>query len=329
MKRILFVLLLLILSISIGLNKAEAQTFTAVGNVEIDVRNNSAISVQVSGTFTGLTVAFEVTNNPTAGWVAVSCDIPSVSSSSSGTASDVGVWICQVGSLSKFRARVAAISTGSVTLSLNSSQGGRFLPTPFSVNSQQAGTWTVDASVLNTINAFITNFGSAILAAQGNGYSVTTANFTPPATPTDNCVLTGSASTTIKVTEARILGTATAARNADFYLIKRNAANTGGTFVAGTVVPHDPDVASVAPTVGHYTANPTINSTIGTINRAKVLLPLAATLTIDQYSPNLIPFGSVVELSGVAQQIAINYNGAALVGGESWACQFTWFEESE
>ena len=324
MKRIVSsILLLLLFSVCAG-----AQTFTTTGSAEVDVNDNSTVSVQVSGTFTGLAVAFEVSNNGT-NWDAISCETPTLSATSASSTSSTGHWICLAGGVAKFRARVAAIATGSVTLTLNRSKGMRFHPQPVASNSIQSGAWSVESTIPNTVSVQIQNLGSNFVLGQGSAFSVTTASFTPPATPTDNCVLTGSASTTIKVIAASIGGTATAARVQDFFLIKRGAANTAGTFVAATVVPHDPDVASVAPTVGHYTANPTINGTTGTINRGKVLLPIAATVSTNSANLNLIPNGAVIELNGIAQQLAINYNGAALVGGESFYCHFSWIEESE
>lgn len=192
----------------------------------------------------------------------------------------------------------------------------------------QSGTWSVDATVINSPTVTVSNLGRNVLLGQSTAFSVQTAAFTPAATPTDLCVIGGHATSTIKVIDARLTGTATAATTVDVLLIRRSTANSAGTFVAGTVVGYDLDDTSVAPTVGHYTANPTINSTVGTLLASKVLLPIAGTVATSIANQNLLPPGSVVQLDGTAEQLAINFAGAALpAGAASWRCHFGWIEE--
>lgn len=191
-------------------------------------------------------------------------------------------------------------------------------------------TGSVQATVPNTISAIIENFGALFVLGQGDAFSASSpvAGFTPVATATDVCVITGSASATITVLDARITGTATAATTADFFLIKRSAANSAGTSAALTVVPHDSADTSVAPTVLQYTANPTINGTVGVVSQTKVLLPIAGTVSAAPANLNLLPQGAAIRLNGIAEQLAINYNGAALpAGAAAWRCTFSWIEE--
>lgn len=197
-----------------------------------------------------------------------------------------------------------------------------------SVTAVQGGTWSVESTIVNSPTVTVDNLGANVLLGQSTAFSVETAAFSPAATPTDLCVLTGSASTTIKVIEARLSGTATAAATVDVHLVKRSAADTSGTFVAGTVVAYDSGTSSAAPTVGHYTANPTINATVGTFLSSKVLLPIAGTVTTPAANVTLMPPGSVIQLKGIAEQLAINFAGAALpAGAASFRCHFSWIEE--
>ncbi len=165
-------------------------------------------------------------------------------------------------------------------------------------------------------------------------YSATTANFTPAATPTDLCVLTGHASNTVKVLDARIGGTATASTVVDIFLVRRSTADTLGTFVAATVVPHDVVDTSVGPVLGHYTANPTLGSLVGNLTHRKVTFPIGATAVSnvnEPLLPTLFPSAASkpIVLRGPAAQLAINFNGAALpAGAANWFCTFTWIEET-
>jgi hypothetical protein len=165
-------------------------------------------------------------------------------------------------------------------------------------------------------------------------FAVTTAAFTPVATPTDLCVITGSASpNVIRVIDVRLTGTATAATTVDVLLVRRNAANSGGTFIAASVIPLDlvTDTTTVT-VVGHYTANPTINATVGTISHRKVLLPIAGTATIAGANEPLLPtVGGLVKsvvLRSEANQLAVNFAGAALpAGAANWRCHFIFTED--
>src|SRR6185369_6864531 len=161
-------------------------------------------------------------------------------------------------------------------------------------------------------------------------YSCTTAGFTPAATATDLFKITGSASKTIRIVDIRLNGTATAATTVDVFLIKRSTDDTAGTFVAGTVVSHDSNDPVASAVVGHYTANPTLGTAIGTISRKKVLLPISTTTAAD---PNisLIPNGALtmldrpIVLRGTSQILAVNFNGAAIpTGGANWYVICVW-----
>jgi hypothetical protein len=176
------------------------------------------------------------------------------------------------------------------------------------------------------------------VAAQSKATYFAANTFTPPATPTDMVTIFGSASKMVRVISFRITTTNTAAGSQQFFLIKRSAVNTTGTFVAGTAVPADSTDAGATATVGHYTANPgALGTAVGNVNIKRVASPVAVPATfagvkedagvdlLDNMNNSLLD--KPVMLSGVAQGLCLNFNGAALVAGQTHAYQIVWTEE--
>lgn len=161
-------------------------------------------------------------------------------------------------------------------------------------------------------------------------YSLVTALFTPAATPTDVALIQGAANRVIEVIEVKLGGTATALAIITAWLLKRSTANAGGTFVAGTAVPHDSADSAAQAVAGHYTVNPVTPGTlVGTVSRKKITLPIATSPVTDVegtiLSENILT--KPIILRGVAQQLAINLAGAANpAGAANWYAQFTWIE---
>lgn len=157
-------------------------------------------------------------------------------------------------------------------------------------------------------------------------YSGAAKNFTLAATPSDACILNGSATRTVYVTKVSISGLKTTAGLSQVLLFKRTAANTGGTAVATTEVAND--TASAAPTAAmqHYTANPTPGT--GTQIYSNYALFQAPAGTTDGVLRE-IRFGDGMSqynvLRGVAQGLAVNLDGATLTGGV-FNCTFEWIE---
>lgn len=88
-------------------------------------------------------------------------------------------------------------------------------------------------------------------------YAAASTPFTPGATPQDVFTITGSASKTVTVLSAGIATVQTTAGVNHWQLVKRSAANTGGTSVVVAAVPIDDSFAAATATVRQYTANPT------------------------------------------------------------------------
>jgi hypothetical protein len=161
--------------------------------------------------------------------------------------------------------------------------------------------------------------------------------FTPAATPTDIVTIAGSASKTIRVHSIRLTTTNTAAGSQQFSLIKRSTADTTGTFVAATAVPTDSGYAAATATVGHYTANPgALGTAVGTINTVRwassAAVPASFAGVNEDAGQELIPtvrngfLLPPITLRGTAENLAVNFGGAALVAGQTHAYTVVWSE---
>lgn len=168
-------------------------------------------------------------------------------------------------------------------------------------------------------------------------YSVS-GTFTPAATPTDIITIIGSATTNVRVISMFITTTNTAAGSQQFLLVKRSTADTGGTFVAGTAVPYDSADAAATAVAGHWTANPAaLGAVVGTLNTIRVASPVAipasfaGIVQIAGYELIQASEASLLDkfitLRGIAQQLAINFAGVALVAGQTHAYRVVWIEE--
>ena len=162
-------------------------------------------------------------------------------------------------------------------------------------------------------------------------FRYTAVDITPVATATDVLVLKGSATKTIRVTRAGILGTATAASIYDLYLTKRTAVNTGGTSTAPTPSKSDSLDANATATLALYTANPSALGTGATLEASKLYLPAGAT-PAGAGTERQFMFGNRNDkapvLRGVAESIAFNFAGAAVPTGASLYLIIEWTEDT-
>jgi hypothetical protein len=176
------------------------------------------------------------------------------------------------------------------------------------------------------------------LSAQGKQAYMASGTFTPPATPTDMVLITGSNTKTVRALAFYLATTNTAAGSQQFFLIKRSTANTGGTFVAATGVPLDSNNSAPTAVVGHYTANPaTLGTAVGTIRNIRRASPVAVPATfagvVEDAGFDFLNFGDnslldqPVTLRGLPQELCINFNGVALVAGQTHAWWALWTEE--
>jgi hypothetical protein len=173
-------------------------------------------------------------------------------------------------------------------------------------------------------------------------YGATSIGIVPGTTPTDIACLTGSATRTIRVKRIVISGTAGSAINIVAHVVKRNAADTGGTaattIATGLPIAFALDSTFAAPTATliAYTANPTINDTnwssvlANIIQSATIFLPVTSTASPPESTQfEFWPGGTGVSppvLRGVAQQIcvALNTSGGAIAAPSSGAMTVSW-----
>lgn len=176
------------------------------------------------------------------------------------------------------------------------------------------------------------------IAWQSKASYLAAGTFTPAATPTDLVIIEGSATKTVRVVSMKIFTTNTAAGSQQFFLIKRSTADTTGTFVAATAVPVDSaDAAATVNRVGHFTANPgALGTSVGNAYVTRVGSPAAVPASfagvMQEAAVEMIPkvtsgLERLLTLRGVAQCLAINFNGAALVAGQTHAYFIQWTEE--
>lgn len=158
-------------------------------------------------------------------------------------------------------------------------------------------------------------------------YRAGSAAFASVATATDICTITGSATKTVRVTQVEVSGVQTTAGVISLFLIKRGAANSGGTSADITEVPMDSASAAATATVLTYTANPTINGTVGNIWAGKILVPAPASVADSALLADYTWRNTqAVVLRGIAQVLAVNLGGVTVTGG-SFHCNFEWTEE--
>jgi hypothetical protein len=143
----------------------------------------------------------------------------------------------------------------------------------------------------------------------------------------DIAVLPGSASKTIRVTrvEVSFVTTGTAAIET-VQLVKRSAADTGGTSAAMTAVPHDSNFAGASAAPLNYTVAPTPGAAVGTIrgvqfNDASSALPGGNSWIWDFGTR---PSAAIV-LRGVAQMLCVSLPTA--VATQTAQVSFEWSEE--
>jgi len=153
------------------------------------------------------------------------------------------------------------------------------------------------------------------------------ATFTPVAG--DIAVLSGSASKTIRITRVEVsMSTSGTAGVEAVTLVKRSAADTGGTSAAMTAVPHDSNYAAASAAPRNYTAAPTLGTAVGTIRGVQFFDDSNAATGANTW---LWDFGTrggaaCIVLRGVAQQLAINLGG--VIATQTVTVSYEWEEDN-
>jgi hypothetical protein len=153
------------------------------------------------------------------------------------------------------------------------------------------------------------------------------ASFTPVAG--DIAVLSGNATTVVRITRIEVsMSTSGTAGVEQITLVKRSAADTGGTSAAMTAVPLDSAYAAASSAALSYTAAPALGTAVGTIRGVQFFDESASTTGANTW---LWTFGdgrggaSCVVLRGTAQQLAINLAG--VIATQTVTVSYEWTEE--
>jgi len=177
-------------------------------------------------------------------------------------------------------------------------------------------------------------YGSSSVNTEGNKatYSagIELAAATMAANATDLVQIIGSATKIIKIQHIQITADATAAAAVDLYILKRTAANTGGTAVAITGIAHDSKDPAYTATVQYYTANPSALGAGQIIRLQSYALPVAGT-TGYPFTPAVWNFGNrpsrCPTLRGVGESLVVNWGGQAINSGLAVWMDIEWTEE--
>lgn len=158
-------------------------------------------------------------------------------------------------------------------------------------------------------------------------YSASAVAFAAATTPTDVFTIIGSGTKTVRVIRVAVTGTQTTGAMRDILLIKRSAANTGGTSATATAVPHDSLSAAATAAVKSYTANPSgLGAVVGTIRAEKIFIGATTAVSgelIADYGPR---YGQSIVLRGAAETLAVNLNSVTSTGNSITIC-VEWTEE--
>lgn len=180
----------------------------------------------------------------------------------------------------------------------------------------------------------ITANGAAITANYGGvkaTYTYAISATAPYATPTDWIVIRGSATKTVKITRIELSGAATAATEVIFTLNKHTVANTAGTSTTPTPMQHDSADGAATAVVLLYSVAPTVSGTATIWKAVRMTLAVAPSATAgapDRYVYNYAsePYEPLT-LRGVAQELAINFAGAAVPLGAVYDVAISFTEE--
>ena len=156
-------------------------------------------------------------------------------------------------------------------------------------------------------------------------YGASDVNLAFEGNATDVVTIFGSATKTVRIRSVTVSGLATTAGSIDVSLIKRTAVNTGGTSSSQHWAKFDSSDGNATATVLEYTADPTVGAgyTLSSKTLNFGLTGYTGTQTWDFSDKN----DKAVVLRGVAQGLAINFNGQTKPAGGKFSYAIEWTEE--
>lgn len=161
-------------------------------------------------------------------------------------------------------------------------------------------------------------------------YSAAVSAFIPPAAATDIFTIQGSASKVIRITYIIISCTTSAGSGISINasIIKRSAANTGGTFATLTNVPNDSSDAPATAVVKIYTVNPTaLGASVGIVRTQRFQINTSGTSSNELiFEMGTRPAKTIV-LRGTSEFLNINFGGATITN-PLCSISIEWTEET-
>ena len=163
-------------------------------------------------------------------------------------------------------------------------------------------------------------------------YKSVTGYFTTPASATDVVFFKGSSSKTVDILRVKLIQTQYAYGKANYYLVKRSTADTGGTGTALTVVPLDSGFAAGTASGTYYTANPTLGTAVGTVAHDSIALMAgyggygASGQDISVVLFDIDKYGAPITLRGTSEGVGVNFNGVTNPISTSVSVEITWQE---
>ena len=334
------------------LDKSTSGTIAALnGTVVLPINGLSTVNISVTGTWVA-TITFEAQSGDGV-WNALAAANPNGGDNVS-TATVNETYTLGVGGFTQVRVRASAYTSGTIAITMNGSVGDQqTLAVDPNGNQQQVGDSAAGAAdsgsnpikiggVYNSAVQTLSNGERGALQLDPRSFLITTPvdgfkqtysaailGLAVANTPTDIFTINGSATKTIRVTRIAFTAIQTTAAQRDVVIIKRSAANTGGTSSAVTAVPHDSSNAAGTASVKAYTVNPTgLGATVGNFRTRKVFVGTAAgTQNSDEF---IVDFGDrpgqAIVLRGTAETLAINLN-AVTSAGNSCDISIEWTEE--
>ena len=167
----------------------------------------------------------------------------------------------------------------------------------------------------------------SLTEGQKSTYSAAIAGVVASALVTDLLTIIGSASKTVRVVRLSMTATATAATVQSVQIIKRSAADTGGTPTTATAVSHDTNSAAAGAVVKTYAGVATVGAAVGPMRSVRYLLGTASVPAVTVVWTFGTENDQTVVLRGVAQTLAIFLPGAPTIVGNAFDFDITWTEE--
>jgi hypothetical protein len=172
-------------------------------------------------------------------------------------------------------------------------------------------------------DASISITGSVSLSASTENAYFASYSFVVSGNRTDTLSLIGSGTKTIKVKRFILSGYRTSGTNTLFSLVKRSTASVGTTTNLSAVAT-DSDNGSASAQCVYYTANPsTLGTSVGQMD-FKVYIPkntdMCEGVLLDER------FDNAIVLRGTGQSFSLNFNNAAVAGG-NLSATIWWTEE--